>query len=212
MCSSDLELAATEVQRRQAAGALVVDVRGELEFDEAHIPGALCNPAIRAGFGTKLAWIADRDREIVLVGVDDRDAIRATQLAMAVGIRGGEGYLGGGMASWTQAGLPVSKLERVDVDALHRRRDELQVLDVRERQEFDEGHIPGSVNVPYHDLAGIPGEIDAAGPVAVICSSGQRAAVATSLLQAHGARQVIRVAGGGVGTWRERGWELAQRG
>ena len=206
------ELAATEVQRRQAAGALVVDVRGELEFDEAHIPGALCNPAIRAGFGTKLAWIADRDREIVLVGGDDRDAIRAAQLAMAVGIRGGEGYLGGGMVSWTQAGLPVSELERVDVDTLHRRRDELAVLDVRESTEFEEGHIPGSVNVPYHDVVGIPGEIDAARPVAVICSSGQRAAVAASLLQAHGAWQVIHVAGGGVGTWRERGWELAHRG
>src|SRR5262249_46917899 len=46
------QLSATEVQRRQADGALVVDVRGELEFDEAHVPDALCNPAIRAGFGT----------------------------------------------------------------------------------------------------------------------------------------------------------------
>ena len=206
------ELSATEIQRRQADGALVVDVRGELEFGEAHVPGALCNPAIRAGFGTKLAWIADRDREIVLVGGDDRDAIHAAELAMAVGIRRIEGYLGGGMASWTGAELPVRALERVDVDALHARRDDVQVLDVREPREFDEGHIPGSVNVPYHDVAGVPAGIDPAQPVAVICSSGQRAAVAASLLQAGGADHVIHVSGGGVGTWRKRGWEFTQRG
>ncbi len=206
------ELSATEIQRRQADGALVVDVRGELAFDEAHVPGALCNPAIRAGFGTKLAWIADRDREIVLVGGGDRDAIHAAELAMAVGIRRIEGYLEGGMASWTGAALPVRGLERVDVDALHARRDEVQVLDVRETREFDEGHIPGSINAPYHDVGGVPAGIDAARPVAVICSSGQRAAVAASLLQADGADHVIHVSGGGVGTWRERGWELTQRG
>jgi hydroxyacylglutathione hydrolase len=206
------ELTASEVQRRQADGALVVDVRGELEFDDAHIPGALCNPAVRAGFGTKLGWIADRDREIVLVGDDDRDAVAAALLAMAVGVGGVEGYLGGGMGSWTQAGLPVDELERIDVDALHERRAEVQVLDVRERSEFAAAHIPGSVNVPYHDVVATPDEIDPALPVAVICSSGQRAAVAASLLQGGGAGHVIHVAGGGVGTWQERGWTVTRPG
>ena len=206
------QLSAVEIQRRQGAGALVVDVRAELEFDEAHIPGALCNPTIRAGFGTKLAWLADREREIVLVGDDDGDAVRAAELAMAVGIRKVQGYLGGGMDSWLAAGLAVRELERVDVDALHARRDDVQVLDVRERREFDDAHIPNSVNVPYHDITGVPSGIDAAQPVAVICSSGQRAAVAASVLQADHAAHVIHVAGGGVGTWRERGWQLTHRG
>src|SRR5262249_57418482 len=51
-------LTARQVAR---AKATVVDVRTDLQFDDAHIPGAICNPAVRAGFGTKLAWIADRD-------------------------------------------------------------------------------------------------------------------------------------------------------
>src|SRR6266536_37501 len=50
-------------------------------FDDAHIPGALCNPAVRAGFGTKLAWVASRDREVVFLGRDDEDAQRAARLA-----------------------------------------------------------------------------------------------------------------------------------
>ena len=43
----------------------------------------------------------------------------------------------------------------------------LQVLDVRERTEWGEGHIPGSLHVPYHDLHELPAGLDPARPVAV---------------------------------------------
>jgi hydroxyacylglutathione hydrolase len=205
-------LTATEVQRKQGEGALVVDVRTDLEYDGGHIPGALCNPSVRAGFGTKLAWIASRDRDIVLVGEDDADAVHAGHLAVSVGLERVAGYLGGGISTWRDAGLPIETLERIDVDALHERRAEVQVLDVREQPEWDAGHIPGSVHTPYHDLTAIPDGIDPARPVAVICSSGQRSAVAASLLLSCGARHVIHVAGGGVGTWRGRGWAITQAG
>ena len=81
---------------------------------------------------------------------------------------------------------------------------------MRERQEWDEGHIPESVNVPYHDVNGVPDRIDPSRPVAVICASGQRSAVAASLLTLHDAAHVIHVAGGGVGTWQRSGWPVTQ--
>jgi glyoxylase-like metal-dependent hydrolase (beta-lactamase superfamily II)/rhodanese-related sulfurtransferase len=198
-------LSVAELEAKQAAGALVVDVRSDAEYDEAHAPGAICNPAMRAGFGTKLAWIAAGDQEIVLVGEHDADAERAAQLAVTVGIQAVAGYLEGGMRTWLEQSLPTCALERIDVATLLERRDELQVLDVREDYEWDAGHIPGSVHMPYHDVTGIPAGIDPARPVAVICGSGQRSAVAASLLSAHGARHVIHVAGGGVGTWQRQG-------
>jgi rhodanese-related sulfurtransferase len=190
---------------RREEGAVIVDVRTDLQFDDAHIPGAICNPAIRAGFGTKLAWIADRDRDIVLVGRDDDDARRAARLAAAVGISAVAGYLAGGMTSWREEKQPTDSVERIDVDTLHERRDAVQVLDVRETSEFAERRIPGSINVPYHDIHGVPDGLDAGRPVAVICSSGQRSAVAASLLMRHGVT-AIHVADGGVGTWAEHGW------
>jgi rhodanese-related sulfurtransferase len=190
---------------------LIVDVRTDLQFDDAHIPGAVCNPAVRAGFGTKLAWVADRDQEVVLVGRDDADAIHAAHLAASVGIRNIAGYLAGGMTSWREEKRPTGSLERIDVTALHARRDEVQVLDVRERSEWDLGHIPGSIHTPYHDIDGIPdGHADR--PIAIICSSGQRSAIAASLLLRHGAGQVIHVADGGVGTWERHGWPIEQPG
>jgi hydroxyacylglutathione hydrolase len=203
-------LTARQVEVKQGEGALVVDVRTDLQFDDAHIPGAVCNPAIRAGFGTKLAWVADRDVEVVLVGRADEDAVHAAHLAAAVGITTRGGYLVGGMTSWREEKRPTESMERIDVAGLHERLPDVQVLDVRERSEWDEGHIPRSVHTPYHDLGAIPDGIDAARPVAVICSSGQRSAIAASLLRRHGAQQVIHVADGGVGTWQQHGWPLEQ--
>ena len=55
----------------------MVDVRTELQFDEAHIPGAVSITARRAGFGSKLAWLAAPGQPIVLVGRDDEDALEA---------------------------------------------------------------------------------------------------------------------------------------
>jgi glyoxylase-like metal-dependent hydrolase (beta-lactamase superfamily II)/rhodanese-related sulfurtransferase len=199
-----------QVQARQDAGALVVDVRTDLQFDDAHIPGAVCNPAVRAGFGTKLAWVADRDHEVVLVGRDDEDARHAARLAAAVGITNIAGHLAGGMTSWREERRPTAAVERLDVPALHERIDEVQVLDVRERGEWEAGHLAGAVHVPYHDVEGVPEGLDPQRPIAVICSSGQRSAVAASLLLRAGAAHVIHVAGGGVGTWAEHGWPLQQ--
>ena len=200
--------------RRSDDGALVVDVRTELQFDEAHIPGAVSITARRAGFGSKLAWLAKPEQPIVLVGRDDDDAIEAAQLAGAVGLRNIAGYLAGGMTSWREDKLDVDRVERMTVPELHDRwerdGDGLQVLDVREQSEWDDGYIPGSVHEPYHDIHGIPDGIDPAKPVAVICGSGQRSAVAASLLQRFGAEQVIHVVEGGVPLWKREGWPTEQ--
>jgi len=203
-------LSPRQVQQAQRDGALVVDVRTELQFDEAHIPGAVCITARRAGFGSKLAWLAEPNQPIVLVGRDDEDAIAAAHLAGAVGLRTIGGYLTGGMTSWREDKLDVARMERVTVPELHDRwtrdGDELQILDVREQTEWDAGHIPGSVHEPYHDIHGIPDGLDRVRPVAVMCGSGQRAAVAASLLQRFGAEHVIHVVEGGVPLWKRNGW------
>ena len=199
-----------QIEGRQADGVLVVDVRTDLQFDDAHIPGAICNPAVRAGFGTKLAWVAGREQEVVLVGRDDLDAQHAAQLAAAVGITNLGGYLGGGMTSWREEHRDTEAIERIDVGALRERIDEVQLLDVRERTEWNRGHIPGSSHVPYHDLDGVPAGLDPARPVAAICSSGQRSAIACSLLRRSGVRKVVHVADGGVGTWERNGWPIQQ--
>ena len=201
-------LAPRQVEQKRAGGALVVDVRTDLQFDDAHIPGAVCITMLHAGFGTKLAWVADREQEIVLVGRDDEDGRVAARLATAVGIRKLGGYLAGGMTSWRAERRPVERIARMTVPELAERRDQLQVLDVREEAEWRRGHIPGSVFIPYHDIRELPEGVDPTRPVAAICGSGERSAVAASLLEHHGAREVIHVVDGGVPLWERLGHAL----
>jgi hydroxyacylglutathione hydrolase len=203
-------LAPRQLEQKRAEGALLVDVRTDLQFDEAHIPGSVCITMLSAGFGTKLAWVADRDQEVVFIGRDDEDARGAARLALAVGIRKLGGFLAGGMTSWRAEHRDVERVERVAVPELRERqeREDIQVLDVREQAEWDSGHIPGSSHVPYHDIHALPDGIDHERALAVICSSGTRSAVGASLLKLYGARNVMHVADGGIPEWRELGYPL----
>jgi rhodanese-related sulfurtransferase/glyoxylase-like metal-dependent hydrolase (beta-lactamase superfamily II) len=201
-------LAPRQVELKRSEGALIVDVRTDLQFDEAHIPGAVAITALRAGFGTKLAWIADREQEIVLVGRDDEEGRRAARLATAVGIRNLGGFLSGGMTAWRAENRDAGRIERIQASDLHARAEadpSLQILDVRERDEWEAGHIPDSIHMPYHDLHEMPSDLDPKRPVAVLCASGQRAAVAASMVARLGGEHVVHVVDGGVGTWERAG-------
>ena len=208
-----LPLTPRQVEQKRREGALVVDVRTDFQFDDAHVPGSVSNTMMRSGFGTKLAWIADRDQEIVFVGRDDADGHHAAKLAVAVGIHRLGGFLAGGLTSWRAEGRDVDRIDRVDVEELHALTDaesdgEVQILDVREEKEWRRSRIRGSVHTPYHDIHEIPDGIEAGVPVAAICMSGQRSAVAASLLQRLGARRVLHVVPGGVGTWERLGFPI----
>jgi hydroxyacylglutathione hydrolase len=200
-----------QVERKRDEGALLVDVRTDLQFDDVHIHGSICIPSFSAGFGSKLAWLADHEQEIVFVGRDDADGRRAAKLALAVGVRNIAGLLAGGMTNWRQERHPVDHTERVaaeDLSGWLAQEPSLQLLDVRERSEWEAGHVPGSLFTPWHDLTAIPADLDPTRPVAVICAGGARAATASSLLKRLGARDVVHVVDGGVPTLAERGVEL----
>ncbi len=214
LLTSGVEAAALyphQLELKRDEGALLVDVRTDLQFDDVHIRGSVCIPSFSPGFGSKLAWLADHDQEIVFIGRDDADGRRAARLAVAVGVRNIGGLLAGGMTNWRQERHPVSQTERLTVGELSARMAadrQVQVLDVRERSEWEAGHIPGSVFMPWHDIDGIPPGLDAARPVAVICAGGVRAGTAASLLRRHGVEQVLHVVDGGVPGWASLGNEL----
>src|SRR3954454_23595509 len=91
------------------------------------------------------------------------------------------------------------------VDELPAHAHDVQILDVRERSEYDAGHIPGSAFTPWHDIDGLPDGLGPQRPVAVVWGSGQRAATAASVVLRAGAREVIPVVEGGVPKWGRLG-------
>jgi rhodanese-related sulfurtransferase len=71
-------------------------------------------------------------------------------------------------------------------------------VDVRERGEYAQGHVPGAVLVPMSQLASRLGELDRSSRIHVICASGNRSKAMTDLLVAQGF-DAVSIAGGAVG-------------
>jgi rhodanese-related sulfurtransferase len=198
-------LAAGPFADRVAAGGLVIDGRAPADYDAAHIPGSVGVTLESSGFGTKVAWVRD-GRPLLLVGYDDAMTAHMAELLAAVGLDEAMGSLAGGFEAWRAAGMATDRVAVATVaelGELRASRADLQVLDVREHDEWEEERIPGSVHVPYHDLARTAPPLDPAAPVAVICSTGTRSALAVGLVRRLGFSEVIHVTPGGVGTWAE---------
>ena len=95
-------------------------------------------------------------------------------------------------------------------DAIALARDGYRVIDVREQNEWDAGHIPGATLVPLADVPARIGEVvgDRATPLLVLCAVGARSARASSLMARMGYTNVVNLKGP-ISHWKELGgdWE-----
>ncbi len=112
------------------------------------------------------------------------------------------------MTSWRQEKREVERIERLPLDraqGARRGRRRCRSSTCASEPSGQAGHIPGSVFAPWHDIDEVPEGLDVERPVAVVCGSGQRAAVGASLIQRLGAERVIHVIEGGVPKWKRLG-------
>jgi hydroxyacylglutathione hydrolase len=181
--------------------AIVLDVRPTAAFAAGHHPGAVGIPICGSSFATRAAFVLP-ERPIVIHASDEAEALGAARSLHAVAIFE--------LAGWQEGG-GKERLEPVSLEELETllANDAVELLDVREADERDEGHIPGSRHLPYRTAraAAEAGLLDGR-PVVTICESGPRAAIAASVLQAAGvaARPVLD---GGIATWQAHGGELS---
>jgi hydroxyacylglutathione hydrolase len=194
-----------------AGGAQVLDGRSPEDFDHGHLRGAIWLPPGNAQ-GTRAGWVVDAHDELIVVGDTLDDARRIAAAMHAVGLWNVVGVVAGAPAEWTAAGLDVGTGERWDLDALAAalRDSSAALVDVRDIEEWDGGHVAGSTNLPLHRLAVDGGALRSDQPtIAVACAAGTRAAFAASVLRRElpGAR-IVRVADGGVPGLAERGVDL----
>jgi hydroxyacylglutathione hydrolase len=190
-----------------AEGAILVDARTTAQFDEAHIPAAISASAYDTGFATKVAQVVDPSVELIVVAASDGYELEATELLASVGLRV-RGYLAGGMTAWRSEGRPVGRIETLDPTGLAERLERgstMAVLDVRDEDEFERSHIPGSIHIPYAKLLQRLEELPSDRPIAAVCSGGKRSGLAASLLKRAGFEDVLHVTEGGVGTWERTG-------
>ncbi len=105
--------------------------------------------------------------------------------------------------TWAHLHYSFAGVWEIDPHALEERARDVQVLDVREADEFNGplGHITGAILIPLGELSGRFGELSHDRPVVAVCRAGSRSAQAISILQQNGFTDVANLTGGML-RWR----------
>ena len=187
------------------SNAIVIDVRRPEAFGGGHVPGSY-NIGGDQNLAMWSAWVVPYDRPIYLVGDDSTDYDYARRQLIRVGLDHIRGHLKGGFKTWAVAGLPLDHIPQISVFELAERlkKNHATVLDVRSPGEWKSGHIAQAVHIPGGSLPARTEELDRNRPVHIICGSGYRSSIATSVLRRAGFQDVANVAGG-MTAWTRAG-------
>jgi hydroxyacylglutathione hydrolase len=199
-----------QVAALQDTGALVLDTRPSAEYGAGHVPGSM-----HMGQSGQLAsWagaLLSPQTPIVLVAEDEERMAEARTRLARVGLENVAGYLADGIRAWDEARRPLARTEQIPVDELKARIAEgadVTVVDVRRPGEWQTGHIAGAVHLPLHELEKRAASLDRNRPVAIICASGYRSSIATSVLERLGFRRFSNVVGG-MNAWFAAKYDVA---
>jgi hydroxyacylglutathione hydrolase len=190
-------LDAPALERALAGPAVVVDVRRAADYGELHAPGTINIPYNKAFTGWA-GWLLPYDQDVILVGDDEATLAQARRALALIGLDRVPGVALAATAN-TLAGDPSSvAIPTVSGDELRQalRGGDIVALDVRNRSEYEAGHLPGVVNIPLGELPQRLHEVPNGKPLVVHCESGSRSAIAASVLQARAGRDVRNYAGG----------------
>lgn len=176
--------------------AIVLDVRSESDFIQAHIPNAIFI-GVDGGFAPWVgALLQDVAQEILLVVPEGREKEVITRLAR-VGFDHTIGYLAGGITAWEQAGKETDSITSITAEAFKTALNEDSlVFDVRKINEFESEHVPQahltSLDYINEHLAEFPKDR----PFFMHCAGGYRSVIAASILKSRGYHGMINVEGG----------------
>lgn len=199
---------ARRLQLAQRDSIHFIDVRSSREFDQEHISGASNVPL------TELAKRAlPRKGTVLIYCGDDSCALskQAAETLITLGY-GNVRLLSGGLAAWKQFGYPVEpeppgqRIGSATTEDIKRIADPSakKIIDVRPRNEFLAGHLPGAASIPLETLtetALSPGK-----DYVVYDRLPERSHKAALLLAGRGCKVTELV--GGVAAWAAKGYPL----
>jgi hydroxyacylglutathione hydrolase len=199
-------LTPAEFREEMRNGAVVVDTSEPAAFGGAHIRGAYS--IWLDGLPVFGGWVLPYDKPILLVLEDQCHIERAVRYLLRAGYSDITGFLKGGTEGWYNAGFPMESLSLLSVHHLKEmldRGENLLVLDTRDREEWESGHIDGALHIYVGHLEERIAEVPGDRPVAVICNVGHRAGLGASILLRAGYENVYNVLGS-VKAWIAAGF------
>lgn len=201
-------------QEMEKPDTVVIDTREIEAFGGAHIQNSI-NIPLRSYFPVWAGWILQPEQRLLLVMADDEYLDTIQRHLLRIDCKNVMGYLRQGIRGWIEAGQPFERAPQLSVHELRDRAldesDDLQVLDVRSPEEWEQGFIPTAQHqyLPY--LQDYLEELDPLKPVATYCGSGYRSSIAASLLMRNGFDRVYNVPGS-IDAWLSAGYLLADVG
>lgn len=93
-------------------------------------------------------------------------------------------------------GQTSDEITATELHAMRQRGEDIQLIDVRDPEEYDLAHIDGATLIPLAELPNRFHELDRNRPVVLHCRRGIRSMKALKLLQAEGFTRVKSVCGG----------------
>jgi rhodanese-related sulfurtransferase len=203
-------LSPRDVDEMQRAGAVVLDTRPSAQYSAGHVSGSL-NIGLSGQFASWAGALVRPETPIILVAEEEEKVREACTRLARVGLENVAGYLAGGILDWDGAGLPLATIEQISVEELDARIREGRagpVIDVRRPGEWQAGHIANAVHLPLNTLSQSAAAFPKDQPVAIICASGYRSSIATSLLEQQGFSRVTNVVGG-MAAWKNANLNVA---
>lgn len=182
---------------------VVLDVRTSDKFGAWHIPNSI-NIGLGGQFASWAGTLVIIGTPVAIAAETNEQVDEAFMRLARVGIETVKGYIL--MADYAGE---TNKIEQVPVEKVRGKlSDEIQFVDVRRPAEHASGHAPQTINIPLDKL---PKEIDILNPdkpTYVICQSGYRSSLGTSVLENAGFKEIYNVTGG-TKAWMDAGFEAA---
>ncbi len=185
-------IGATELAEMLTSGTPVVDLRPRRQFADAHFQGAL-NIELGPNLQTYFGWLVPFSSPFVVVSRSSDELLECRRLLSRIGRE-----LPAGWAQADHVGpAPAGRLGHYEVANFlalgqrYRRGRPPHVIDVRFPHEWQTGHVRGAQNIPLPDVASAAVSLPTDEETWVHCAAGYRAAIAASILSAHGLRPVL---------------------
>ena len=177
-------------------GALVLDTREADNYAKSHIPNSI-NIGLQGSFAPWVGeMIPDLETPILLITEVGKEEEAITRLSR-VGYDNTQGYLADGMKSWEAVGKDVDTINRITAEELEQKMNQdIVIIDVRKKSEFDSEHIEGVVNVPLNQINQHLEKFPKEQEFVLHCAGGYRSMIAASILQQRGWSQLTDVIGG----------------
>lgn len=186
-------LTPAQFERWLREGAILVDTRDKFAFAGGHIPGSINIPAGK-NFSTWAGWLLPYDRPLVLLARPE-EVEALTRALVRIGLDEVVGYIPG-LEGYAQGELEtVPQVTAKEAKELWEK-GKAFVLDVRGRDEYLAGHIPGAQNIHAGRVLAHLHRLPKDRPLIVHCVGGDRSSTAISALLAHGFRNALNLTGG----------------